>query len=260
MCQNPSKKKKEELPQWMFIDLIDPMKIRRNYLNYKDCHALIIEFDNKEGKYISIDAFAEKYKHLTWILHTTSSHTKALHKFRVILPLDVPTAYSTWHHAHVRAEMQVYFEGIDPSSFSNFQKIPSLPANPSEYEYRVNKGVKFSFSMIRDGVNSRDEMEKKIALERAKERSTRKLDDSINYQAYKAKVIENLTREFGGCGRVETGHRYTDLVKYCTKMINARYPDNQYIFEDHEVMGTILGECHDQAVSKMVRTFLRKRC
>lgn len=259
MCKNPSKKKKEDLEQWMFMDLIDPMVIRRNLLNYNNCHALIIEYDNKIGKYVSIESFCVKYKHLTWILHTSSSHTKALHKFRVILPLDIPTAYSTWHSHPVKAEMQVFFEGIDPSSVSNFQKIPALPANHDDYQCVVNQGVKFSYSMIEDNVKARINAENALSIERAKLRALRPKDMAFNYEAYKAKVIENKEREFGGCGVSETGDRYTTLCKYCGSLLSATYPDGEYIFDDSEVMMIITSEYRDSRVTKMVRDLTRKR-
>lgn len=259
MCKNPSNKKKDDLPQWMFIDLIDPMQIRRNLLNYKNCHLLIIEFDNKYGKYVSIEAFAEKYKHLSWILHTTSSHTPEVHKFRVILPLDTPTAYSIWHYKTVQEEMQLLFEGIDPSSFSNFQKIPALPANPDDYRYIVNHGVKFSYSMIKDNVEARIEEENRQIAERARQRALRPKNESFNYEAYKAKVIENKEREFGGCGARETGDRYHTLCRYCGSLLNAKYPDGEYIFDDLEVKTIITAEHSDARVNKMVRDLTRRR-
>lgn len=259
MCKNPSKKKKEDLEQWMFMDLVDPMVIRRNLLNYNNCHALIIEFDNKDRFQITIEQFTARYKNLAWILHTTSSHTKALHKFRVILPLDVPTAYSIWHSRCVRDEMQVYFQGIDPSSFSNFQKIPALPANPNDYQYVVNQGAKFSYAMIKDNVEARTNAENELNIERARLRALLPKDMSFNYEAYKAKVIENKEREFGGCGARETGDRYTTLCKYCGSLLSALYPDGEYIFDDSEVMMIINSECRDNRVTKTVRDLTRRR-
>lgn len=259
MCKNPSKKKKEDLEQWMFIDLIDPIQIRRNLLNYNKCHALIIEFDNKEGPYVSIDEFAKKYEHLEWILHTTSSHTAQVNKFRVILPLDVPVEYGTWRNVHVKEEMKLYFEGIDPSSFSNFQKIPAYPSNKSEYRYLLNRGVKFSYSMIRDAVLARVEEEKVKEQSRLQKIANIPIDREFNYEAYKEKVIDNLTKKYGGCGARETGHRYTDLCSYCGSMTNAKYPDGSYIFDDPEILSAIKQECNQPNVMKMARTFCRNR-
>lgn len=258
MCAKPSNLKKEDLPQWMFIDLIDPLSIRRNLTNYKNCYAIIIEFDNKEGEYLSIEAFASKYSHLAWILHTTSSHTKDKHKYRVILPLDEPTPYAIWHDYDVREIMKEYFKGVDPSSFSNFQKIPALPANPEDYYYHVNKGARFSFLYIRDHVNKlRFDNEQKHKLSRPIREDG--IPSAINYEAYKAKVVSSIEDKYAGCGTAETGHRYTDLTSYCGKLLSAKYPDGYYVFDDHEVMHIIKSECKDPAVIKMVKSLSRRR-
>ena len=259
MVQNPSRKKKEDLEQWMFIDLIDPIQIRRNLLNYNNCHALIIEFDNKDRFQVTIEQFTARYKHLAWILHTTSSHTKALHKFRVILPLDVPTAYSTWHSRCVRDEMEQYFIGIDPSSFSNFQKIPALPANPDDYQYVVNQGAKFSYVMIKDNVEVRLKLDAERRAESDRWRESRCKSDTINYEAYKAKVDESMEELIGYLPTSANGNRYNSFCSVMGKMLNCRYPDGTEVYDASDVKNMLQFKYWDNSLEKALRSFSRRR-
>lgn len=259
MCRNPSTKSKENLEQWMFIDLIDPMIIRRNLTNYNNCFAIIIEFDNKDGAYVSIDDFKAKYAHLSWILHTTSSHTATQHKYRVILPLDEPTPYRVWHNYQVRAEMQVYFPGIDPSSFSNFQKIPAYPANKADYQYIVNHGKKFGYAMIRDAVIERVRIAKEAEAEREAKRKSAMQYESINYEAYKAKVDESMDSMIASLPRSSNGNRYTSFCSAIGSMLSAKYPDGNWIYDVDEVKTAISSVYWDDAINKAWKNFSNRR-
>lgn len=256
---NPCNKPKDEVPLWLFVSLHKDAPRRRNMLNYDAIHAIIIEWDNKVSISMTIEQFEVKYKHLAYALHTTSSHTTARPKFRAILPLDMKYPYSMFHDRFVKEAMLEYFPGIDASCFSNFQKIPALPANPSEYQYRINQGAKFSYCLIKNKVEAKVNAEKEKNAERARLRALRPKDMSFNYDAYKQAALINITAEFAGCGRCKSGHRYSDLCSYAGKLINAKYPDATYIFDDAEVESIILHEYSDNNIKKMLNAFLRNR-
>lgn len=160
--QTPSNLPKEKLPLWRFITYkhgFDRLVINQD--NYDTIHMLIIEFDN--GTTIqAVEALASDY---SYAIHTTSNHSKNLHKFRLMLPLDKSYPEALWRDdKHVKQAMAKLFPALDESCFRNFQCIPALPSNPEDYYYNVNQGRKFSYSDIADIVNSL------------------KLDDEINRQ------------------------------------------------------------------------------
>ena len=144
MLTHPLNMPKKKLPQWQFIQLIEGAPKVRNQDYYATRHALVLDID----KNMSIAEFEDRYSHLAYALYTTSNHRVEGDRYRVILPLDVEYPNELFKFESVRYALQSYFPGFDPSSLSNFHKLPVLPPNPSDYYYAFNKGRKFSFNDI----------------------------------------------------------------------------------------------------------------
>ena len=122
---------------------------------------IILEID--EG--YTIQEIEAKAAEFTYAIHTTSSHTPELHRFRLMLPLDMSYPDPLWRHPAVKTALIQKFASFDNSTFVNYQKIPALPANPADYYYNVHNGRAFSFDDIADivkGIELDMEIEKQF--------------------------------------------------------------------------------------------------
>ena len=257
VISDPLESSKDETPLWLFVDLLEGAKHKRDQLNYNNLHALIIEFDSG----LTIPEFEERYSYLEYYLHTTSSHSSEKHRFRVILPLDEPYPYQLFKHRFVKPCMVEYFKGLDPSCFSNFQKLPALPKVQSEYYYKYNSGIYFSYALIRHNVDTMILKEQKEEERRIKLIEYRRANNPNhpNLEKYKAKVVENIQSEIYSIPRTKCGHRYTDLVRVTGKMLAAKYPDGDHIFDLEEIEDLVLGHTNSSNVKKMIRDLERHR-
>ena len=159
--KNPSNKPKPELPLWRFITLKEGMPNEANQEYYDKIHILILEFD-KGTTIQEIESLVSEY---SYAIHTTSNHTKEAHRFRLMLPLDISYPESFWRIPAVKKAMIAKFKYLDKSSFVNYQCIPALPPNPSDYYYNVHNGRAFSFDDIADivkGIELDMEIEKQF--------------------------------------------------------------------------------------------------
>lgn len=142
--KNPSPLPKEKLPLWRFITFKPGVRNAVDQTLYDTIHMLIVEFDT--GTTIqAVEAIASEY---AYALHTTSNHSKSLHKFRLMLPLDQDYPEALWREDHVKNAMREKFPALDRSCFVNFQCVPALPPNPNDYYHRVHNGRRFSYSDI----------------------------------------------------------------------------------------------------------------
>ena len=148
--KNPSNKPKKELPLWRFITLKEGAEKRANQELYDTIHVLIVEFDHV----VSIQTIEELASEYSYAIHTTSSHTQEAHRFRLMLPLDISYPESFWRLENVKKAMELKFPGLDRSCFINYQCIPALPANPSDYYYKIQGGRKFGYKEIEKIVES----------------------------------------------------------------------------------------------------------
>ena len=89
---NPSNLPKEKLPLWRFCTLKEGAELKANQLNYDTIHMLILEIDKGH----TIQEIEDKASEFAHAIHTTSSHTPELHRFRLMLPLDMPYPDSFW--------------------------------------------------------------------------------------------------------------------------------------------------------------------
>ena len=255
LLSNPCTLPKDQVPQWLFASRKEGC-FRRCNESIADVHCLVVEYD----KGITIAEWEQQFSHYAYALHTTSSHTLALNKFRCILPMAMPIPFELLKSRESKMVLKEIFGNIDPSCVVNFQKIPALPANPSDYYSNVNKGRKFNYvDEVAPGISRitmNEEIEKQFQYSQRQKYIQR---EGTNLEAYKAKVLENKEREFGGCGARETGDRYTTLCRYCGSLLHSIYPTGDYIFDDSEVMAIITSECRDSRVIKMVRDLIRRR-
>lgn len=247
---NPLRCAKDKLPQWMFIESNAPIRRR---VHYTTIHALIIEYD--KGK--RIEEFEAEYKHLQWVLHTTSSHCADKHKFRVILPLDIPYEYDLITHQHSKIAISEYFAGIDESCFSNFQK---LPAYTPDYYWNYNIGAKFSLNIIKGRLWELHMEQEMMESIRVTMQYNAKRWGTGGFRAYKDATLANIESELRGVGACKSGHRYNDLVRFTRRLLNATYPNTgEHLFSTYEVEHIILCEYDDAAVRKMVRDLCASR-
>lgn len=256
---NPCNKPKDEVPLWLFVSLFKDSPRRRSMLNYEAICAIIIEWDNKTSIDMTIEQFMDKYKHLAYALHTTSSHTKDRPKFRVILPLDMEYPYTAFKDRFVKEAMLEYFPGIDASCFSNFQKIPALPANPDDYFCAMQGGAKFGLAMVQERIAELELCDRLDQELKASMRASRPQLDTVNYEAYKAKVDESMESMIASLPSRENGNRYTSFCSAIGRMLNAKYPDGNWVYDAEEVKSSIKSAYWDNAIESAWRSFSRSR-
>ena len=255
MIKEPVALPKDEVPLWLFVTLKPNATTDRKQNNYDTIHTLIIEFDDGT----SIKDFQSKYAQYKYALHTTSSHKPEHNKFRVLLPLDKSYDYQLFKQQNVKQSLIQHFKGIDPSCFSNFQKIPALPSNPTDYYYYFNKGeISFGYSEIECEVNKL----KLIDISKQQMNDTLqslKPQMKTNIEAYKNKVWESVENDISKIPPTKNGNRYNNLVTLTAKMCNAKFPDGYNIFENYEIESTIKRVYWDNAIAKLVSTFIQNR-
>lgn len=256
--ETPLHMKKDELPQWQFIKLIEGADRLRQQDNYATRHALILDID----KNWNIADFEREYSHLTYAIHTTSNHTNQANRFRVILPLDSEYSNMLFRHKPVHEALANYFPGFDPSSLVNFHKLPALPVNQSDYYYNFNSGRRFGYSDIKSKV---EEIELSEEIERQFNASLKPKNSFLSKasedarEAYKRKTDQNMDRLVASLPSHSTGSRYSDFCSVMGKMLNAKYPDEDFIYTTEEIKQRLKAVYWDHALDKAFRSFSRRR-
>ncbi len=256
VIKKPLSLEKEKCPLWSFITTKDK---KRNQENYDKIHALLLDFDSC----VSIREFQQKYSKFSWFLYTTSSHIKGVNdKFRVILPLKYPIPFIKLHDKFLKKSLEIYFEGIDSSCFSNFHNLPNLPKHdPNDYEYIVNSGETFCMSLLESlykKFERKANIKKQLRNINRAETNFIKMTQSARTAYYNA-VVENLRKELNQIPNYKTGNRYNSLVSITGKFCSAKYPDGLYIFDLEEIKEWIGSNCRDKNVLKMVQNLYQKR-
>lgn len=205
MLDHPVSLPKDKVPLWQFYKVTKPF---RQMDNYYSIHALILDYDKGIP---TIQQFEDKYAELSYALYTTSSHTPDKHRFRVILPLDQEYNYSEMRNKNLKTLLIDHFPGIDHSSFSNFHKIPALPANPNNYYCNINKGSKFSLLQFEDDLlrlHMDEEMDKQFESSKAKKYNLESIEGLQNW------YINNHVIPFmeSICWSCDGSDRYTQLL------------------------------------------------
>ena len=255
--KNPSNKPKKELPLWRFITLKEGSERKANQEYYDTIHMLIVEFDH--GVRIpEIEQLASEY---SYALHTTSNHTQEEHRFRLMLPLDISYPESFWRLPLVKQAMQIKFPGLDKSCFINYQCIPALPANPSDYYYKIQGGRKFGYNEIAEIVlrlEFDEEMERKF-LEASKPKRVYLEGEDTHFDRYKEKVDDSSDRLIASLPSHENGTRYHDFCSVIGKLLNCKYPDGEFIYDPEDIKMMLRTVYWDNAIEKAWRSFSRKR-
>lgn len=258
--KNPSDRPKKELPLWRFITLKEGAERRANQELYDTIHMLIVEFDNKNGAYTSIEKVEELAKDYSYAIHTTSSHTPAAHRFRLMLPLDISYPESFWRLRTVKDAMIRKFPGLDDTCFVNYQCIPALPANPSNYYYKIQNGRKFGYEEIREIVEAiefDEEMDRKFNESLKPKRQF--IEASTNYDRYKEVVDEKMEQLVQSLPRHDNGSRYSEFCSVMGTLLNSKYPDGEYIYGVTEVEHMLRSIYWDGNLAKALRSFSRRR-
>lgn len=252
ILRNPLHLSKEDLPQWMFIDSKLSVRDEKHYINM---YALMIEYDDG----YSIDEFRARFADFRYYLYTSTGHTDEHNKFRVIFPLLKPIAYSELRRKIVRNTLVAYFGDIDPTCFSNFQKLPNDINH--NYKYYANKGIKYwSPDECKKQYNDELEQQAQIDAIRLSEKLIR-VDKTkkFNKDAYYEAVLNTAREAINKIPNYQSGDRYRLLCSQTGKLLAATYPNGEYIFDDADVEHLILGHTDDSAVRKMVYKFSTNR-
>ena len=252
--QNPSKLPKPQLPLWRFITFKPGVRNAVDQTLYDTIHMLIVEFDT--GTTIqAVEAIASDY---SYAIHTTSNHSKSLHKFRLMLPLDRSYPEALWRDEHVKTAMREKFPALDRSCFVNFQCIPALPPNPNDYYYNVHNGRKFSYADIKSKVEEYDMIET-LNKQLDDAFKTKRQFENINYDAYKAKVDESSEDLIASLPTGANGNRYNSYCSAMGKLLNCKYPDGTEVYDADEVRNMLQFKYWDNSLEKALRSFSRRR-
>ena len=153
-----------------------------------------------------------------------------------------------------------FFKNVDKSCFKNFHNMPNKPVSTQDYEWFYNQGELFSFKLLEQEY-ARRLRDSKLDQNLKKTRNLKKNSEMSKFQKAKYKEIayNNLKKELDNIPTVQTGSRYNSLLSVCGKFCSAKYPDNQYVFEEDEIRQIILTHTDDKNVRKMIVDLLRKR-
>lgn len=245
---------KDKLPLWRFCTQIEGAKGRTND-QLESIHCLMVEYDSGE---VTVEEFIEKYSEYAFALYTSPSHSPVKHKFRVILPLDQPYEFALWSSREVKTAMLNVFPNIDPTCFTNWQRIPGCESLEN-YRYFLNSGKKFGFDVISKKVKDIIEEEKiSREIDRAF-RINRANSGEINKEAYKAKVDDSMNDIIRQLPSHKNGSRYIEFCSAMGKLLNAKYPDGQHIYSKDDVEHMLKRVYWDGDLAKALRSFARKR-
>ena len=135
---NPHSMPKDQLPQFL---LATPSGADgKGHDAIDEVYALTLEYDGT----LPIERFVSCYKHLRFLLFTTSSHTPERHKYRVIIWMERPVKQCVLvANRHILLD---YFPEHDPMSVSVWQSFPNRLN--SDYQWRVNPGMDYDWDMV----------------------------------------------------------------------------------------------------------------
>lgn len=259
ILKNPLSKKKEDCPLWFFCSLIDGNNHKRTLDNMGFIDALILDFDDD----LSIRDFKDRFSKYFYYLYTTTNHSKDLDKFRVIMPLKNSVRYFDIREKFMLESLCNFFEGVDVSSFRNFHNLPNLPKDPSDYYYHKNNSeIFFDVDILReDAKKLRRKHELATAANNTKNISKNYSEEMTEgaREKYKIKAEDAFSEQIRDIPSYKTGNRYNQLLSFVGKMINAKYPDGEFIFEQHEIESIVFQNCCDKNVKKMIEVFYSKR-
>lgn len=233
--------------------------------------AILLDYDDG----YTIDTFNEKFNgRFQYYIYTSFSHTPTHHKFRVIIPTTESyemTAYLVKVLEKCfpisiknKETKEVIVAGSDSTTFN--KRGFYEPVKVSEhYTYFISNGPIFDVekrlgSMVQKVMEEDEAEQKRILADREARRVERESKGlpPPNLEFQKEWTTNKLQGKYGGCGSRKSGHRYSDLVKYCTALLKAEYWSGEgYMFDVDEVEDLILGEYDDANVRSMINGMLR---
>lgn len=141
-----------EIQLWSFYNLIDAPELgefgnpRGIANNVKEVTCMQIDYDG--GK--TIQSFVKEFDGYTYALYTSKSHSTALNKFRVIIPLaqHIPRDYYSCKMS--KEYLQSLFPGCDKTTFDKWrkQRVPYVtPDSVHHYKCHITEGKLFALDM-----------------------------------------------------------------------------------------------------------------
>lgn len=233
--QNPSTSPKDKLPLWRFCTLKKDAPLRANQDNYDTIHMLILEID----KGYTIQAIESKASEFAYAIHTTSSHTPEVHRFRLMLPLDMDYPDSFWRENNIKRALIQKFAKFDNSTFSNYQKIPALPANPADYYYNIHKGRRFGYEDIKQIVEGL-ELDEHINQQFANSKNPLKLLDLTKQNSPDAYIDQHVIQKLDsinwyvdGSGRYDASTKFAGTWKSKCEQSDISAHDIWYVVQSY---------------------------
>lgn len=240
--------------------------------NKGDMCAILIDYDDG----YTMDTFNEKYNgRFQYYIYTSISHTPEHHKFRVIIPTVKPFTMDRSMKAVLakcfpasvkdKNDKKLVIEyGVDESTFDIRAFYEPVKINDN-YSYFISNGPVFDVDKRLGGMLQREKEEYDAEIKRIEEqRKQRQMareargENPPDLEFQKTWTTNNLESKYGGCGARKTGHRYTDLKKYCTALLLAEYWSGEgYMLEPDEVEDIILNEYDDANIRSMVNGMIK---
>lgn len=253
---------KQDLPQWQAIELL-PEKRTRRQENYAYVHAVFLDYDG----HLSLSDFMSAYNgRYIYYLYTSSSHTDAVNKFRVIVPLVEPIPWDVYHHRVTREYLTDLFDIQDTSCFANWHKVPTIPTTLGvQYRYSVNTDGETLDLVARGGRSTTEAVElahrhEVAAAEDAARKAhhaakaaTSKRSGAVGRARYKAGATRNITAKLLAISSTATGDRYLTLRKIIASAAMAEYADGSgYMFDAQDVEDMLPGYLADARVIRLI--------
>lgn len=223
--------------------------------NYGTRCAIILDYDKNVQIEEFISEFGNKFR---YYLHTSWSHSKELHKFRVIIPVKEPFDKTDEFVRGVKS----MFNGVDTctSDCRGFY----APINRGEYRYHISTGPVLTMPEILGDhmkepvVDEFDRMWDEAQNQNTFIRTVEYSEEAA--EAYKNKVMESMESDLNSVSRQESGDRYTELRRIQWKMFQKRNPTTrEFVFEEEEIRRLILSHTDDQRIRKLLKSSARKR-
>lgn len=222
--------------------------------NWGDRCAIVLDYDEKGGA--SIDEFISANYKFRYYLHTSHSHTPDAHCFRVIIPTNIVFNYNKY----ITDELVCLFgQKHDPSTFTN-RGFYTPSTRGGEYRWHINQGELFDMeNLLKIAEIAENNKNEEIRLENMARRNN-SVSNTNNIDRYREVAYNNIYAKHNGCGKVENGHRYTDIINYTKELCNATTPNrDEFLFDRRIIEKTILAEHDDANVRNLVKSFINNR-
>jgi len=215
MIKNPMKTCKDYCKYIFPCDFTPPCERKQQYA--KTVYFQILDIDNKDCT-VDIHTAIEKLKHWQFALHTSSSHTKTHHKFRVYLPLSKAIKAKDFYSKTVQNVFKKLFNWCDASAF-RFIGFYAPNETSEDYYYHIND-VNNRFDLHHPFlIKQFQEEHKKV---KAEEEKMKIFEEDFKKKVKNKKLtyppqwrLDKFTcQHFDGNRNTTTYYFFKDLIKY----------------------------------------------